>query len=211
MNHFEETRKLLEHSQFYYIIATAMDGTYSYINSNYRNKFAWLQADLVGQPYYITMHEDDRQTCAEVAAKCFANPESLFPAMIRKHDGRGGYVFTQWEYKALFDEHNNPAGVFCLGYDITTFELDKLLLRQAETDSERKSVTLQKIAFQQSHMVRTPLCNIMGLAAVLEKSDGDNNVSTLCKMIVESAKKLDDVIRDVGGLAYGESETVVSQ
>jgi len=157
-----------------------------------------------GQQYYITMHDDEHQICAEEAAKCFVNPERLFPAMIRKHDGRGGYVFTQWEYKAMFDENSNPSGIFCIGFDITTYELEKLLLRTAETDNDRKAAARQKITFQQSHLVRAPLSNILGLAAVLEKSDADVNISHLCKLIFESARKLDDVVREIGGTAFEE-------
>ncbi|UPT71227.1 MAG: PAS domain-containing protein [Flavobacterium sp. JAD_PAG50586_2] len=112
MKHFEETKNLLNNSVLFYIIATGMDGNYSYVNENYSKKFIHINSDFVGQPYYITMHPDDGNTCIEVSAKCFGNPGRLFPATIRKHDGRGGYVYTQWEYKAMFDDQNNPAGLF---------------------------------------------------------------------------------------------------
>lgn len=66
MEHFKETRELLDSSNLFYNIATGTDGNYSYINSNYARQFSNVHGDLVGQPYYITMHSDDRKTCEEV-------------------------------------------------------------------------------------------------------------------------------------------------
>ncbi|HEX8268482.1 MAG TPA: PAS domain-containing protein [Flavobacterium sp.] len=206
MKHFEETRNLLENSNFFYIICTGMDGNYSYVNPHYQRKFPQHQ-QLVGKPYYITMHPDDMQTCAEVAAKCFANPDKVFPATIRKDDGDGGYIFTQWEYKALFTEDGVPDGVFCLGYDITTYEIEKQLGRQRENEIGDKTRKLEEIAFQHSHLIRAPLSNVLGLAQVLAQSDADNNINNLCQLILESATKVDNVIRDIGGIAYNTDPT----
>ena len=201
MTHFEQTRALLEHSNFFYMIATNMEGNYSYVNSHYKQQFPYYN-ELVGQPYHITMHPDDTLVCAEVASKCFANPDQMFPATIRKNDGKGGYVFTQWEYKALFTPDGNPDGIFCIGYDISTYELEKQLRRQRETEIGDKKRVLAEIAFRQSHLVRAPLSNIIGLANVLAQSDGDQNIKNLCQLILESATKLDEAVREIGGMAY---------
>lgn len=40
-------------------------------------------------------------------------------ATLRKHDGKDSFVTTQWEMQAIFNEHQEPYGVFCLGYNIT--------------------------------------------------------------------------------------------
>ena len=194
---------MLDQSNFFYIIATGMDGNYSYVNSHYSKAFPF-HGDLVGQPYHVTMHQDDTITCAEVAAKCFENPDKLYPATIRKIDGKGGYVFTQWEYKAMFTPEGLPAGIFCLGYDITTYELEKQLRRQRESEIGDNKRILNEIAFQHSHLIRAPLSNIVGLALVLTQSEADHNITTLSQLILDSATKLDDVIRDIGGMAYGE-------
>lgn len=207
MKHFEDTRRLLENSNFYYIITTGMDGNYSYINRHYAKSFSYLSDTLIGRPYYITMHPDDRETCVEVSAKCFAHPEKLFPATIRKHDGKGGYIITQWEYKALWDEDNNPAGIFCLGHDITRYMDEKQQLQEAETEIERKADLLRKIAFQQSHLIRAPLSNVLGLADILGKTEADNNVSNICKMILQSSQQLDEVIRTIVNLTYLSNNT----
>ena len=202
MKQFHETIELLENSNFYYIITTNMAGTYSYVNSHYKKSFTYISDSFVGKPYQITMHPDDTRVCEEVAAKCFANPGQLFPATIRKHDGKGGFIITQWEYKAMFKENGEPEGIFCLGYDITKHIDEQQQLKQAEFEILQRKEALRDIAFQHSHLIRSPLSNILGLAAILEKMDADTNVKNICTMIVESSNRLDNIVRDVVGKSY---------
>jgi len=207
MKHFEETRNLLERSGYFYIITAGMDGNYSYVNRHYAEQFAHIHEDFVGQPYHITMHEDDRYICMEVSRQCFASPGMLFPATIRKHDGRGGYLYTQWEYRAMFDGDGNPEGIFCLGYDVTEFVADKIRLDGAISEIEKKTGMLSTIAFQQSHLIRAPLTNIMALTAILEKHTGDAQLLSLCRMIRESAGKLDSTVRSIVDSTDQRAET----
>lgn len=197
MKNFSETKKLLEKSNSFYIITSGMDGNYSYVNEHYAKQFNYIHENFVGQPYHITMHEDDREICSEVALKCFENPGSLFPAIIRKHDGLGGYIYTQWEYQAMFDEQGNPEGIFCLGFNITEFVAHKTLLDGAMDQIRQKSHLLSKIAFNQSHLIRAPLTNILSLVPLLQKYSYDKQSLSLCKMIYESAVNLDNSVKSI--------------
>jgi len=197
MDHIQTTKTLLENSNYFYIIISGMDGNYSYVNPHYAAHFSYIHENFVGQPYHITMHVGDRQTCQEVSIKCFENPGQLFPAIIRKHDGQGGYIYTQWEYKALFDEHGNPEGIFCLGYNITDYIADKRRLEGAMSEIEQQSNLLSKIAFQQSHAIRAPLTNIIALTKILQKYKKDDELYLLCQMILDSATNLDKSIRRI--------------
>ena len=197
MLQFQQTIRLLENSNFYYIIIADMQGNYSYVNNYYAKCFEHMHGKLIGMPYHITMHADDTNICAEVAAKCFANPGQMFPATIRKHDGKGGYIITQWEYKAMINEKNEREGIFCLGYNITKFVAEGLQLKEAETHIEKKSIILDKITFDYSHQIRSPLSNILGLADILNHMEIDENVKNICEMIVESANSLDEIVKQV--------------
>lgn len=179
-----------------------MEGKYTYVNNHYEKVFSKIHGAIVGQPYEITMHPDDTKVCEEVAAKCFENPDHVFPATIRKHDGKGGFVITQWEYKAMFDNDNNPAGIFCLGYDVTDYTIKSEKLEDANDLIQRKNLLLKEIAFNQSHVVRRPLANILGIAYILDKMDMDQNMKNLCNMLIESSNQLDDVIKDIVGKTY---------
>lgn len=199
----------MENSSFYYIIATNMDGRYTYVNNCYKKAFEHIHGPIVGQPYELTMHPDDINVCGEVAAKCFADPENTYPATIRKHNGRGGYVITQWEYKALFDEENRPAGIFCLGYDISEYMSFHEQLKNAQNLISQRDTVLKEISFYQSHIIRRPLANIMGLAKVLERMDLDQNMRNICNMLIENSLQLDEVIKDAAHKTY-RHDTVIS-
>ncbi|MCZ4224923.1 PAS domain-containing protein [Pedobacter rhodius] len=204
----QETRALLESSKYFYIIISDMNGNYSYVNQHYADEFAYIHENFVGEPYYITMHEDDRKTCEEVSLKCFANPGQLFPAVIRKHDGKGGYLYTQWEYQAMFDEENMPQGIFCLGYNITQFVADRQNLEGAIDKIEKTATLLTQISFQQSHLIRAPLTNILSLSAILEKRSDDEQLRKICLMIMESATKLDLTVREiVENIGHNQAES----
>ena len=197
MNSFEQTKTLLDKSVLFYAIISIMDGTYSYVNQHYAKNFSHIKNNLIGQPYHITMHPDDKNTCIEVSTKCFENPGQLFPATIRKHDGKGGYVYTQWEYKAIFDDQKNPVGVFCLGYNISKYVAEELELQNVQEENEKKSAIIKKIIFQQSHLIRAPLSNIIGLSNIIDKTLLDSNTSNIFDMILESSNKLDEVIKEI--------------
>lgn len=202
MEQFEATKELLEHSNFYYIITTNMEGKYTYVNAHYANSFSVYNKFIVGLPFEITMHPDDVKVCEEVSLQCFANPGQLFPATIRKHNGKGGFVITQWEFKAIFDDNGKPKGIFCLGYDITKYADEQQQLKDAEYEIEKRKDILKEIAFQHSHLVRAPLSNILGLTDILTKMDIDTNIKNICQMILESSNQLDDIIKDVVGKSY---------
>jgi len=197
MKNFQKIKKLLERSNYFYIITAGIDGNYSYVNQHYATQFKYIHEDFVGQPYHITMHEEDREICREVSIKCFENPEALFPAVIRKHDGHGGYLYTQWEYRAMLDDGGNPAGIFCLGYNITQFIAQQQLLNGAMNQIEEKSHLLEMIAFRQSHTIRAPLTNILSLIPLLQKNTKDRQLLSLCEKILESAINLDNAIRSI--------------
>jgi hypothetical protein len=196
MKSFEEIKKLLHDSSLYYLLSIDMNSNYSYINNRYRAAFDGIHGDLVGQHYSITMHEEDLNVCSRVAEQCFIHPDKVFPAIIRKHDGNGGFVITQWEYKALFDDNNIPTGIFCLGNDITEFMRASIDLENTIESLNDAKLTLDEIAYVQSHVVRKPIANIIGLTNVLETTDNvDAGLKGILTMLKTSAKELDEVIQ----------------
>jgi hypothetical protein len=175
-----------------------MDGNYSYVNGNYAKEFSHINSNFLGQPYYITMHPDDISTCLEVSTECFKHPGKLFTAIIRKHDGEGDYVYTQWEYKAMFDDEKNPVGVFCLGHNITKYIAEQIQLKKVVEENEKKNLIIENIVFQQSHLVRAPLSNLIGLTTVfLDNTLLDTDTTYTCEMILESTRQLDEIIRSI--------------
>ena len=184
---------LLNDSDFYYMISVDLNGNYSYINKRYAQSFGFVADTLIGQPYHITMHPEDTKICEEVGAKCYKYPGQLFPAIIRKHNGSGGFVVTQWEFM-LTVEDNVPTGIFCIGFDISEYVRVSKLNKTINLDLEQKKNLLFKIAFEQSHIVRAPLANIIGLVSILKNLKLGPNADAVIKMLDESSQQLDHVI-----------------
>lgn len=197
MNHFEAIKQILDNSGVYYLVMVDMNSRYAYLNKKYLQAFNGIHGNLIGQHYAKTMHVDDTEICKQVSIQCFEHPDQIFPATIRKHDGKGGFVTTQWEYKAVFDAENNPVGVFCIGNDITEFLATRFNLEQTMKSLSLANLTLEEIAHIQSHVIRKPLANILGLAAILESMEANEGLKDLVAMISESAKELDEVIKNV--------------
>jgi len=101
----------------------------------------------------------------------------------------------------MFDELDNPAGIFCLVYNITKYVAEERQLQSAQEQPEKNSSVIQQIIFQQSHLIRAPLSNIIGLTAVLDKAGLDSNTSNIIDMISESANQLDKVVRSIIDIA----------
>jgi len=66
---------------------------------------------------------------------------------------------------------------------------------------------MTKIAFNQSHIIRHPLTNIMGLLRLVDKSNMDKKQLNLIKLSESEAQKLDDVLRDNMRTIYPEKFT----
>lgn len=197
MDDFQQIKDLLADSSFFYTIAVGINSRYTYVSNNYNRNFDQSNGSLLGKEFSVTLHPDDIRICAEVGAKCFEQPGKLFPATLRKHNGRGGFVVTQWEIRAYYDSANQPAGIFCIGYNITEYVDTQIKLEDATQEIDVKNEKLSEIGFIQSHVVRKPLANIMGLASVLDPMDMNENHRAVVEKLIASAKELDMMIKEI--------------
>lgn len=60
-----------------------------------------------------------------------------------------------------------------------------------------KEKTLEEIAYSQSHLVRRPLANILGLVEMLETTDESSANTTIIAMLKQSAAELDVMVKDI--------------
>jgi len=179
-----------------------MDRTYAYVSNNYNRNFDQSNGTLLGKHFSVTLHPEDIAICAEVGMQCFQHPDKLLPATLRKHDGRGGYIITQWEMKAYFNKQGEPMGIYCIGYNITDYVDTKNQLDNAKSEINVKNDKLSEIGFLQSHVIRKPLANIMGLANILEGLTVDDHQRSINEMMISNAKELDTVIRNISNTAH---------
>jgi len=190
MDHFRETNSFLADSSFFYTIAIGMDSRYTYVSDNYNRNFDLLGDSLLGKHFSVTLHPDDIPLCSVAGMRCFENPGKLIPVSLRKHNGEGGFISTQWEMKAIFNANQEPEGIFCIGYNITELVI-------AKVEIESKINQLSEIGFIQSHVVRRPLANILGLANLLAATDVPPNVRHLHELLFRSAGELDEAVKEI--------------
>lgn len=97
MDRYQQINSFLIDSSFFYTIAIGMDSTYTFVSNNYNRNFDHSKGSLLGRHFSVTLHPDDIAVCEESGAKCFQHPGELFSATLRKHDGKDGFIITQWE------------------------------------------------------------------------------------------------------------------
>lgn len=190
MHRYSQINQFLHTSQLFYTIAIGMDSTYTFVSPNYDRNFSFGKGTLKGQHFSVTLHPDDVRICEEVGPKCFTEPGRLFPATLRKHDGKGGFVTTQWEMQAMMDENGQPQSIFCIGYNITEFVDTQVKLDQAASE-------LDEISYVQSHGVRKPLANILGIVDLMDTVESYDDYQNLTHMLKNSAEELDNIIREI--------------
>jgi hypothetical protein len=85
--------------------------------------------------------------------------------------------------KTFLSDDGEPEGIFCIGYNITEY-----------MDTKTR---LAEIGYMQSHLVRRPLANIIGLAGILGSMQTSENTHSINTMLLDSASELDEVIRSI--------------
>jgi PAS domain S-box-containing protein len=74
---------------------------------------------------------------------------------------------------------------------------------------ENQNQKLREISWIQSHVVRAPIARLMGLSElIMEKDNSPDQVNTLLGHVVDSAKELDVIIRDISMKAYEANQKI---
>lgn len=183
----EALNTLLHDSRYFYTISLDLNSVYNYVSPNYNKNFGSGRDTLLGQKFSVTLHPDDIDICTEAGYRCMENPDELIPVTLRKHDGQGGFVTTNWEMKAIVGKDNALLGVYCIGYNDSELVIAQDKLGHAETQ-------LEEIGFIQSHVVRKPLANILGLVEIL-KVDGHSD--EILDLLASSAQDFDKVVNEI--------------
>jgi PAS domain S-box-containing protein len=109
-------------------------------------------------------------------------------SIVRQRESDGRQIYEELSFNPIRDLHEDVVGLNCFLRDIT---VQQEHLRRIEKQNAR----LRDIAWIQSHRVRAPLANILGLAQLFKLDDSPNAV--IIPMLKKSAKDLDEVIQDI--------------
>jgi light-regulated signal transduction histidine kinase (bacteriophytochrome) len=110
-----------------------------------------------------------------------------------KYEGKDR--FEEVSFNPIRDINNLVNGISCFSRDITA---EYLHLQTIERQNEQ----LREIAWIQSHEVRSPLANIMGLIPLFNHQNTADPVNAhLLNMIAEASATLDNIIRKINDKA----------
>ncbi|MVN91815.1 histidine kinase dimerization/phospho-acceptor domain-containing protein [Mucilaginibacter aquatilis] len=193
---FERSVELLAESKNFYLVKIDTKGNYIYMNDLFINRHSSFYNKSEVRSAALALHPDDHATSYQTYQRCVAHPDQTFAATLRKLDGKGGYIITYWEYKADIDNDGIISGVIGVGHDVTAFESRKEHLRFL-------TETLNNLAEQQSHDLRRPLANVLGLVEVLKVlGDDSEQVKEIADKLIQSCEQLNQefeafMIRDL--------------
>lgn len=181
-------------SQVYSVVVIDMTGHYLFVNECFRNRFSFLTHNFVGMPIQDTIHPDDWDACYETSMGCFQQPQTPQYVRIRKPGNEAGhYYWTDWEFSPLFNPAGEPAGILCIGHDITE-------RKKTENKVAMQKEKLKEIAWQQSHQLRSPVVNILGCLQLIRNEKGlvtEEEKNRLFEDIKQELSYLDNIIHQI--------------
>ncbi|WP_217703329.1 PAS domain S-box protein [Flavobacterium agri] len=111
---------------------------------------------------------------------------------------QGKEIFEEVSFNPIRDIHDEIIGISCFSRDITT---QHLYLKQIE----KQNAKFREIAWSQSHEVRAPLSNIMGLTALLNHDDAsDSGNAEVIRLIGEASRQLEEIVKKISAKASQE-------
>ncbi|HYJ38077.1 MAG TPA: PAS domain S-box protein, partial [Chitinophagaceae bacterium] len=122
-------------SQTNYVIRIDKLGNFTYTNPEFIYTFHYADKELIGSPYYTTIFPKDYQRTQEIAEECWRNPGQLAKLLIKTpiHKSKE-FLWTEWEFKALIDEHNMVNEIQGIGQNVTEkIEADQSLQDMVST------------------------------------------------------------------------------
>lgn len=103
-------------------------------------------------------------------------------------------------FSTLYNKQNLPSGVLLVAKDITT-------LLEAKHQLQDKNDELNLFVYKASHDLKSPVSSIQGIMNLARKTDDVQELKMYCKLIDESAKKLETILSDLlvlGKITYAD-------
>jgi PAS domain S-box-containing protein len=113
---------------------------------------------------------------------------------VREREWEGSKRFEELSFNPILDEKQEVTGVNCFLRDITQ-------QREHVEQIEKQNDKLRDIAWIQSHKMRVPVANILGLAGICRLENSEKN--DIIPMFLHEAERLDEMIREITLLTDG--------
>jgi hypothetical protein len=174
---FENLQRLLHDSSIYCLVKVTVQGEYEYINNHFLERYAAHYQDSEKYQVERSILACDRDLAKAIFLKCMNNPGDSFSVNLKMTDGSEGLIVVNWEFRAYLNQSGDVENLIGIGSDISANE-SKI------NHIGYLTHVLNEIAQQQSHAVRRPLANIIGLINLLsDPKFHDPETGELIKML----------------------------
>lgn len=213
--HAEEEKKRFEFlsNSIPNIIWTALpSGKLNFLNERFFECFGYGIASLMQKSLLRLIHPLEQKVCATLWKK------SLKQGTVLELEARMETALQKYEWFFIRavpyrDTTGNISLWFgsCTNIDdqkkkqIATVEKLNSSLFEASEVIHKNSQALREIAFDQSHLIRMPLSNILGIIQILDSLDVDDNTKQLISALQQSSVQLDNIIKKIVNKTYSES------
>jgi len=154
-----------------------------------------LGYDLTNTDFHLwskNIHADDRKRVLLELNQTMEDPaKHHFNAEFRFMKANGDIIYMQ--HRGIFIRNKDGKAIRALGAMIDLTDALKNLHK-----IEKQDKALKEIAWTQSHIVRAPLANLMGLVSLMKHNEKNGTRDEeILQYISDSADKLDRVIREI--------------
>ena len=172
------------------ILTIDENGVITYISPNAKNVFGFDYTEIKGFSLLEFSHPDEKVLIAEDISAAFNNDKGILKATSRIMHKEGYYLWIQSEGTVRTTPEGKKYGI------IVSRDIDKE--RRSELQVREQNRKLKDIAFIQSHILRRPLANILGLLAMNTLSDNMPLESVrLLNLIRKEAETMDDIVYEI--------------
>lgn len=185
------------------LIWTALpNGKINFINQRYKDYFGYSDAEEVHNAKDIFI--EDRQGMRNACLKCLISGRKMEKEIRLQAEGKN----PEWFFVSAQPFYNENGNIELWFGSFTSIHKQKLL-QQANYSSLTSSLNLanktidnnkqkfMKIAMDQSHMIRKPLANILGLLSLLDGIPLTSEAKDMISLLNISAAELDGLIKEV--------------
>ncbi|ADY52000.1 PAS sensor protein [Pseudopedobacter saltans DSM 12145] len=184
-------------SDFYYslldklsiVAITDRQGKIVYANDKFCDISKYSREELLGSTHKIVNSGYHSRSFFIDLWKTIIAGE-IWRGEIRNKAKDGSYYWVDTFIVPEMDEDNKVRHYYSIRIDITKRKLQEFELL-------KRKVELEEIALMQSHQVRKPVANLLGLIDLFEKQELNDLNKTLYQMMKQSIMELEDSIKDI--------------
>ncbi|GAB3166211.1 hypothetical protein GCM10027291_11310 [Telluribacter humicola] len=177
------------------IVITDVEGKISYINPRFTEVTGYTFEEVAGRKPGEVLQgaESDPQTVRHMGEAIRAR--QFFSVEIINYTREGRKYWMQIDCTPIYDDFGNHQGFIAIQNDVTERKEREVLLQEHVR-------ILKEISWLNSHEIRRPVTEIMGLMYLIKDSDSELEKVELYGLVNEAAHNLDRIVREVAMKAY---------